>query len=227
MRVSKQRIFCLLMLGMLCFPALSLGFDLDQVRDRVQQTYETMQSMQAQFEQTSMVQGMRHRQQYGKGTLIIQKPAQLRWDYVEPDYKVLVSDGVDISFYVRADNQVFISPASDYLQEDLTYRFFTGKADIRSDFIAVEGEEALRQDGTYCLKLTPKKTSGQVAFLYIWVDVTSFQLVRLQLVDHLNTITDFRFSNIILDKTYPESVFIFSPPKGTEMILPDGGTVIQ
>ena len=124
----------LFMLIMLCLPMVSHGFDITRVSEQVQQTYDGMTSMQARFAQTSSVQGMGHRQEYGKGTVIIQKPGQLRWDYVEPGYKVLVSDGVDISFYVRADRQMFISPASDYLKEDLTYRFFTGQAKILADF---------------------------------------------------------------------------------------------
>ncbi len=215
------------MMMVFCIPSLACGFDLQQVSRKVQQTYESMTSMQASFEQTSSLQGMRHRQEYGKGTLIIQKPAQLRWDYVEPEYKVLVSDGIDISFYVRADNQIFISPAKDYLQEDLTYRFFTGKADLRTDFTTIKGEAEMEEKGTYCLKLTPQKTSGQVAYLYIWVDADTLHLVRLQLVDKLNTITEFRFTDIIMDKKYPESVFEFMAPKGTEIILPGGETVIQ
>lgn len=223
----RRRCFLVLILVFFCLPSLSYGFDLAQVSSRIQQIYEDMSSMQASFEQTSSLQGMRHRQEYGKGTLIIQKPDKLRWDYVEPEYKVLVSDGIDISFYVRADKQIFISPAKDYLQEDLTYRFFTGKADLRSDFLTIKGEAEMEEKGTYCLKLTPKKISGQVAHLYIWVDTDTMHLVRLQLVDQLNTVTDFRFTDIIMDKKYPESVFEFTAPSGTEIILPGGEIVIQ
>lgn len=203
------------------------GFDVAQVSRAVQQTYDSMQSMQAQFEQTSAVQGMEHRGEYAKGTVIIQKPAQIRWDYVQPQYKVLVSDGVDISFYVRDDNQMFISPASDYLQEDITYRFFTGGANILIDFKVEEAEGSLQQEGQYCLKLTPQRESGQVNHLYLWVDQESYQLQHIQLVDHLNTRIDFRFSEIVMNKVYPDSIFVFSPPKGTELILPEGVTIRQ
>lgn len=218
----------ILILLLTTFPVtMAHAFDVEQVGRAVQHTYDSMQSMQAQFEQTSAVQGMEHRGAYAKGTVIIQKPAQIRWDYVQPQYKVLVSDGVDISFYVRDDNQMFISPASDYLKEDITYRFFTGRADILVDFTVAEAEAALQQEGQYCLKLTPKVESGQVSYLYLWVDQQSYQLHHIQLVDQLNTRTDFRFSDIVMNKVYPDSIFVFSPPKGTEIILPQGATVIQ
>ncbi len=223
----KRLIFPLVFMIGLCLPLMATGFEIESVSTEIQKTYDAMTSMQARFEQTSSVQGMRHRQEYGKGTLIIQKPAQLRWDYVEPDYKVLVSDGIDIFFYVRNDNQMFVSPASDYLQEDLTYRFFTGQAKIMDDFTVEKADESKHMDGTYCLKLTPKKTSGQVAHLFLWVDIDLFQLQRLQLVDYLNTVTDFKFYDIVMNKKYDESIFVFSPPKGTEIILPNGSTVTQ
>ncbi len=217
----------LLLLLTTCPVTMAYGFDVEQVSRAVQQTYDSMQSMQAQFEQTSAVQGMEHRGEYAKGTVIIQKPGQLRWDYVQPQYKVLVSDGVDISFYVRADNQMFISPAGDYLQEDITYRFFTGGANILIDFKVEEAEGSLQQERQYCLKLTPKVESGQVNHLYLWVDQESYQLQHIQLVDQLNTLIDFRFSDIVMNKVYPDSIFVFSPPKGTELILPEGVTIIQ
>jgi outer membrane lipoprotein carrier protein len=206
---------------------LAHGFDVDMVSREVQKTYDSMQSMQAQFEQKSTVQGMEHRGEYGKGTVIIQKPGQLRWDYEQPHYKVLVSDGLDISFYVREDKQMFVSPASDYLKEDITYRFFTGQVNILVDFKVAEADATLQQEQHYCLKLIPQRESGQVKHLYIWVDRKSYQLQRIQLVDHINTRTDFRFSEIVMNKVYPDSVFVFSPPKGTEIILPEGASVIQ
>ena len=98
---------------------------------------------------------------------------------------------------------------------------------INEDFTVETGEDKKQEDGTFCLKLTPKKASGQVAYLYLWVDTESFELTHLQLVDYLNTVTDFRFTNIVMNKEYAESIFVFSPPKGTEIILPDGVTVIQ
>ena len=225
--IFRSVVFCILVITGFAQPVLSSDFDLNHVSEQVQKTYNAMTSMQADFEQTSTVQGMSHRREYGRGTLIIQKPGQLRWDYVEPAYKVLVSDGVDISFYIRDDQQMFVSPASSYLQEDLTYRFFTGQAKIMEDFLVEKGDKTFHEDGTYCLKLTPKKTSGQVVYLYLWVDIEKFQLNHLQLVDQLNTQTDFRFKNMVMNKKYNGSIFEFSPPEGTEIILPDGRSVIQ
>ncbi len=215
--------FFMLSLLALFFPLTTYGFELQQVTEQVQKNYDSMISMQAEFEQATSVQGMPHRKKYEKGTIIIQKPGLLRWDYIEPEYKVFVSDGIEFSMYVRADNQMFISEASDYLKEDYTYRLFTGKAKLHLDFLIENGEADVQEEGLYCLKLTPKKENGHIASLYLFVDTEKFQLQRLRLVSSVGGITDFRFSNIVMNKKYPETVFEFSPPRCTEILWPGGG----
>ena len=45
-----------------------------------------------------------------RGTLQVKKPGRMRWEYVEPEHKLFVSDGRKIYSYLPADKQVIVSP---------------------------------------------------------------------------------------------------------------------
>ncbi len=209
-------LFLLICLGLL---QPVYGLDPETVARKVQRKYDTMTSIEAGFEQQTTLSGLNGRVQEGSGVVVIQKPGQLRWDYQKPHRQVLVSDGDEVSFYLEREKQLIVSKASAYLAEDLTYRFFTGQGNLLADFFIEAGSERMAEPGSYCLKLTPKKSHAQVHHLFLWVDADSFDLRRIRLVDHLESRTDIRFTNMVLNKRFADTFFLFVPPQGTEIIL--------
>lgn len=185
---------------------------------KIQQTYEQTESLKADFLQTSTLSGMRHRQRKGSGTMVIQKPGLLRWDYETPAEQVLVSDGQTFSLYFAAEKQMIVTPAEEYLQEDITYGFFSGTGDILRDFTVKPVPDKLENENFHALELVPRQTHPQVESLYVWVDKSSFLIKRLQILDHLGSITDLIFFNLVVNKPYPVDYFNFTPPEGTEII---------
>ena len=209
--------FVLLLVSLFVGPAY--GFDVETVVDKVQKKYDAMSSMKAKFQQSVTLSGLSSRGQKGSGVVVIQKPGHLRWDYTEPHRQVLVCDGDEVSFYLEREKQLIVSKASAYLSEDLTYAFFTGKGKLAADFLIEASNEEVMEPGSYCLKLTPKKSHAQVHHLFLWVDEKTFDLRGIRLVDHLESITDISFSDIIFDEKFDETFFLFVPPVGTEIIL--------
>lgn len=195
------------------------GFDAENIARQVQEKYDAITSIEAQFQQRTTLSGLSGRTQTGSGVMVIQKPGQLRWDYETPRRQILVCDGEDVSFYLAREKQLIVSKASTYLDEDLTYTFFTGRGNLRTDFLIEAAQEELAEPGSYCLRLTPKKPHGQVNHLFLWVAEESFDMKRIRLVDHLESITDISFTNMVFNKTFADSFFLFVPPPGTEIIL--------
>ena len=188
------------------------------IAKQIQQTYEKTVSLKADFIQSSTVRGIRHRQRQGRGTMVIQKPGLLRWDYTIPDQQVLVSDGESFSLYFSSENQMIITPAKEYLQEDVTYNFFSGNGNILEDFDVEAVSEDLQVKGYYALQLTPRKSHAQVETLFAWVEEKTFHIKRLQILDHLGSTTDLQFSNVVVNHQFPADFFHFTPPEGTEII---------
>lgn len=212
-RVSFFLLFSLFLLQ----PAY--GFDAESIALEVQKKYDAMASIEADFEQSTTLGGLSGRAQKGSGVVVIQKPGRLRWDYKKPHRQVLVCDGDEVSFYLEREKQFIVSKAAAYLSEDLTYAFFTGKGNLLIDFLIEAAPENLTVPGSYCLRLTPKKSHAQVHHLFLWVDEKSFDLKRIRLVDHLESVTDISFTNMVFNKKFADTYFLFVPPEGTEIIL--------
>ncbi len=200
----------------------------EDIAARLQARYDSMQSLNFNFFQD--IQGeMTGRPRQGSGRAVFLKndgKARMRWDYVNPDQQVLISDGVDFSMYFANLKQLLISPA-EQLDADLTYSFFTGKGVLKRDFHirpANEDEQSTNEDEFKVIKIIPKTPHSQVQDIHLYV--TSASLIRrIKIRDHFGTITVLNLSDIEVDTVMKgknpeeiEAIFTFVPPPGTEII---------
>jgi len=189
-----------------------------QIAEKIQKKYEKTTSFKADFLQTSTISTMEHRQRKGSGSMVIQKPGLLRWDYTSPEKQVLVSDGETFSLYFASENQMIVTPAKEYLQEDVTYNFFAGKGNLLQDFEVLPLMPEQEKQGSLAIKLIPKKTHAQVETMNVWVDDDTFLVNRLEIIDHLGSVTNLLLFNTVVNNPMPQEYFHFSPPEGTEII---------
>ncbi len=188
-----------------------------QIAEKLQQTYEQTSAISADFRQiTTIPMSRRHRK--GAGTMVIQKPGFMRWDYTAPDRQVLTSDGKTISMYFAENRQMIIMPAQDYLKSDITYAFFAGTGNIIRDFEVLPADRADIGPHSLALKLIPRKNHPQVSSLTVIIDRDSFLIKRLLILDHLDSLTDIVLTNLILNQAKPVDYFVFTPPPDTEII---------
>ncbi len=188
------------------------------VAEKLQQTYNQTTTLSADFKQLSSMR-MQRRQRHGSGTLIISKPARIRWNYLQPDQQVLISNGDTVKMYFAKNHQMMVMPSNRYLNSDVTYAFFVGNGDLRRDFDILPPTAApFLADDQYCLKLIPKKTHPQLNYLHLWINRNTWTVRRIQLVDQLDSITDLFFTNIIINKPVADDTFLFNPPPDTEII---------
>ncbi|MFN2367146.1 MAG: outer membrane lipoprotein carrier protein LolA [Desulfurivibrionaceae bacterium] len=183
---------------------------------KLQSTYDNTTTFKADFEQISSMK-LSRRQREGGGSLLIRKPGLIRWDYLEPEHQVIISDGKRISMYFAEAEQLMIMPAEEYLQSDVTYAFFAGEGDLLRDF------EVKEPGDDYCcgtppdLMLTPKQPHPQVEYLYLWLD-DAFMINRMQIFDHYGSRNDLTFSNLKVNPPVDPEAFEFTPPPGTEIV---------
>jgi outer membrane lipoprotein carrier protein len=204
-------------------PASGEEIDPGHIASKLQSTYENAANIVAQFSQTTTMK-FSPRVRQGAGKMIFLKPGRMRWDYITPDYQVLISDGETISMYFEKSSQMIISNAKDYLQSDVTYSFFAGTGNILKDFdISGPGFENNQPD-TYLIKLIPKSTHPQVSSMHAWISRETFLIKQLQIIDHFDTVTNLYFTNITIDadsydnRKIGKDLFYFTPPAGTEII---------
>lgn len=194
-----------------------------EVAKKLQITYEKAANLAAEFNQTTTMK-FSSRVRRGSGTMVFSKPGRMRWDYLTPDYQVLISDGDTISMYFEKNRQMIVSNAKDYLQSDVTYSFFAGSGNILKDFEVSEPDIFTQTDNSYLIKMTPKSVHPHVSSIHLWVTRDSFLITHMQIVDHFETVTDLFFGNIQINTDYygsheiGEDLFSFRPPADTEII---------
>jgi outer membrane lipoprotein carrier protein len=193
------------------------------IASKLQTTYENAANIVAQFNQTTTMK-FNPRVRQGTGNMIFLKPGRMRWDYITPDFQVLISDGKTISMYFEKSRQMIISNAKDYLQSDVTYSFFAGTGDILKDFDISDPAFENDEPDTYLIKLIPKSTHPQVSSMYAWINRKSFLIEHLQIIDHFDTVTNLYFTDITINAEFygnrkiRENLFYFTPPADTEII---------
>lgn len=214
-----------LLIGHLMIPLLLIAGNLQaaptpaEIAGRLQQQYEEAKSFSADFHQETTLQLGRSRTRQGAGSVVIQRPGEMRWDYTTPSQQVIICDGKTITIYLAKAKQLMVGDAKEYLQSDITYAFFTGTGNILRDFNAAAPKdgEIDTADG-YRITLTPKQPHPHVAKLTVTVDKKTFLIKELLIADHFGSLTKITFSNLQLNRHFPKDFFHFTPPPGTEII---------
>lgn len=188
-----------------------------EIAKKLQTTYEQTSSFSADFRQNTSIP-MSRRQRMGAGTMMIQKPGLMRWDYQSPDEQILVSDGKTISMYFAQNKQMLVMEAREYLKADITYSFFAGTGNILNDFKVTKPEKNDLDQHFYFLKLIPKKNHPQVSSITVRIARDTFLINRLLIVDHFDSVTDLHFFNLKINEPKPLAFFSYTPPAGTEII---------
>ena len=224
--LSHSRFIFFLFVLICSFSVSSLAETATEAATRLQNKYDTIDSLSLDFVQNTRGQ-LTGRPKIGRGRAYFAKnttPGKMRWNYSDPDRQVLVSDGKTFSMYFESLQQMIVSPAAA-LDKDLTYSFFTGSGNLLEDFDIADGEHKIDNpaEQTVVVKLTPKISQSQVASIQIWITKDSL-IRRIEILDLFDTITVLNFSNLqvnamnLADTSMLEKLFSFTPPENTEII---------
>lgn len=206
---------------------------------RLQHRYDQIRSLCFEFSQKTEGE-FTGRAQQGRGTACFVKgdegekgnnPAEalgrMRWDYVEPDKQILVSDGVDFLMYFAGLKQMIVSPAKT-MAADITYSFFTGTGNLLRDFVVTAPNPELTPKKEEAgkpavIRLIPREDQSQVSEIHLWVTPDSL-IQRIDILDHFDTRTTLELSGLAIntldagDRKAMDARFSFTPPEGTEII---------
>src|SRR5215471_11482085 len=83
------------------------GLDVREVAKAVDEHYNHLHSLQAEFTEIYRGSGMERTE---SGTLWLKKPGKMRWEYRSPKDKLFLSDGKDAWFYLPGDKQARKTP---------------------------------------------------------------------------------------------------------------------
>ena len=208
------------MLLLLCFGSLAAQTDVHDLAAKVDQHYDHIHTLRAQFTETYTGAGMSRTE---SGTLLLRKPGQMRWDYDQPHRKLFVTDGRTAWFYVPGEQQARRTPAKQLEDLRSPLRYLLGKTKLEKELqgLSVASDVKPVDAGDVVLRGVPKGMGERVAQTLL--EVTPDGLITRVVVEELDgSITEFRFLHQRENVEIPEQQFHFVPPAGVEVVA---GTV--
>ncbi len=189
-----------------------------QLTQSLQLKYDSIKDFSADFVHTYQG-GVLRKQLTERGHVLIKKPGKMRWEYMSPEKKLFVSDGVRIYSYVPEDNQVVVSPVPEGDQAGAPVLFLAGKGNLLRDFTPSNTDvPAGFPPMTRAVKLVPKSPQPDYDSLVLVVDQPSFTLRGLVTLDAQGGRSAISFGNLKENVGTPDKMFAFRIPPGAEVI---------
>jgi outer membrane lipoprotein carrier protein len=195
---------------------LASAQDIHAIADKVDQRYNHIQTLKADFTETYSGGGAARTE---TGTLLLKKPGRMRWDYVQPRAKLFVTDGKIAWFYVPGEHQARRASVkqTDDLRSPLRYLLGKTKLDKELDGLSLDSAQKPTTAGNFVLRGIPKGMSDRVSQTLL--EVTPEGLITRIVIEELDgSTTEFRFQAQQENVKLEDAQFSFSPPPGVEIV---------
>ncbi len=194
-------------------PAMSI----DEILYNVEQIY-TASKFSASFIQASTIKAMDITDS-ASGKLYVQYPGKMRWEYLEPEAQIIVTDGVQLWMYRPEDNQVMLGQASTFFSEGKGAGFLSDIRLLRKDFdIALED---IRFGDYYNLKLVPLEKNWDIAYVHLLVSKSTFHIAQVYTYNAYDDVTRIELVDPQFNESFDDAFFTFEIPKGVDILRLD------
>jgi outer membrane lipoprotein carrier protein len=187
--------------------------DLGKVLAGIELRYNSLATLQSEFEQTIGYAGRSRRSE--RGMLFLRRPKMMLWRYSDPEGKIAAGDGEVLHQYNPLTNQVRQVKMDETGDMRAPLAFLLGRLRFRRLFrnLRIEergGKSVLIGDGR-----GGKEAYRDVEFSY---DPNDFRLLRIAVNGADGTVTTFGFANEKVNPALDAALFAFKPPAGAEVL---------
>ena len=206
----------LFMLGVCLAPGYASAPDLHAVATAVDEHYNRLRSLEAEFTETYKGAGM---DRVESGTLWLKKPGKMRWEYRSPRDKLFLSDGKDAWFYVPGDKQVRKTPVRKLEDLRSPLGFLLGKTKLEKELqgLSVAPDVTPLGAGDVVLRWVPKSLAQRVS--QVLLEITTEHWISRIVVEEVDgSVTEYRFSDEKENVAVSDERFQFAVPDGVEVI---------
>jgi outer membrane lipoprotein-sorting protein len=144
------------------------------------------------------------------GTVLVQAPERLRFDYAAPDVKVFTYDAGEGRFYSPEDKQLTVHRLSPDERGRLPLVFLE-----KPDALAERYE--ISRDASGAVVLKPRAADSELAWLKLAIEPSGL-VDALSYQDTSGNRTEFRFEGWKSEKPRPPSDYRVEGPKGTRTV---------
>jgi outer membrane lipoprotein-sorting protein len=153
-----------------------------------------------------------------EGTLQVQKPDKLRWQFQTPTPRLFLSDGANL--WVVDEKEKTCTHYSSVMESVRRFLdFFNGMADLPEHYqihAVTEGPEA--QEGVDTLKLLPRVKDGSIEVIYLHVDAATHLVSGVVTVSAFGDRTETKLHGIQVGDKLPAERFRWDNRPGFQVI---------
>jgi len=187
---------------------------LEEILERVEQLY-TGSAFAADFKQTSTIKAMEI-SDTAFGRLQVAYPGKMRWEYIEPDPQLIITDGESLWIYRPQDYQVMVGKADVFFGEGKGAGFLSDIGSIRRDFnITLED---VHYGDYYSLKLLPHQPTYDLVAVFLLINKKNFYISQVFTYNAYEDVTRIAFENLVFKDTLPDAIFHFDIPEGADIL---------
>lgn len=217
----RKRVYLIMIFALLVSSQSALSNKkgkLDEIVDRVQKKYNEITDYRADFFQEAEVRAL-GKTQTASGKVWLKRPDKMKWVYKAPTKEVYISNGNKMLYYNERDNQVLESTFAEISQSTNSIMLLSGLGEIKKFYrIRFLDNKSLNTNDADLLELVPKGASDDNSRVVIRVSRSNSLVDTIYLFDPFGNQTRISLSKVRTNVDIPESVFVFKPPKGTEVI---------
>lgn len=215
--MGSHRLLFSIILFWLLLPLASLHAQVDvrALTEQVDQHYDHLQTLQADFTETYAGAGISRAE---SGVLYLKRPGRMRWEYRQPRSKLFVTDGKTAWFYVPGERQARKAPLKSIEDLRSPLAYLLGRTKLNKEFrgLAVAVDLQPEAPGNVVLRGIPVHMGG---IRQVLLEITpQARFARIQAEQEDGSVTTFRFANQKENVPIAADRFQFSPPPGMEVI---------
>lgn len=202
--------------GCLAFALLAAdGGDGSQaVLDAVQKHYDSVRDIRAKFVQRSFSAALGTETET-HGSVVVERPGRMRWEYAPPDGRVIVLDKDAIRIWNPEEKQLQIASLSPDNVSPTALGFLMAKAVLRETFDSTAIDVPGRAERGLLLR---PKAEGGFESLELWVDPKTYQLRESVVVDLFGNRTRVRLDEAVENAGVSPGAFELAAPEGAEVV---------
>jgi outer membrane lipoprotein carrier protein len=198
---------------------------LQEARDvvkQIQARYEKTKDLQADFVQTTRIEGF-ERPVTSSGRVYIKKPGRLRWDYLDPATEQIYVMQDDVKVYVPEHKQVLVGKLTQMAASNAPLELLQGaaKLDESFDIQPATGKER-GTGGIRLVTLLPKdkehESTRNLQRIVVEVFPKTYFLRTVSLHEISGNVATFEFSGLKPNQGLGNEVFDFKAPPDVEVV---------
>jgi outer membrane lipoprotein carrier protein len=197
---------------LLCFLWLTPGFAAS-ADSELMQLLNGINSMSANFIQTTAMSGKHPKKQQLSGTIALIRPGKLRWEVKQPNRQLIIVNQKIIWVY-DMDLEQISKRKLDYLQPGNPTILLSGNTSTLQNLFNIT---KLQSTGsTVWFQLNPKTPTN----MYQWIKVcfADHNIIAMNIADNLGGQTAIHFSAIKINTAINPNLFQFKVPEGVDVI---------